>query len=69
MGIDFKAKRTVACQLQIQDELELHEKLFSYHLAAFNRSISSGLSKVQDEQLQVAAHHAAIVTCLKGMLR
>lgn len=64
MGINFKAKGCLNVALQIQDELEKHELLFSYHLAAFDRETDS---KKQDDQLQLAANHAAIITALKGM--
>lgn len=69
MGIEFNLKRTIAVQLQIQDELELHERLFSYHLASFDRLISAGDFARQDEQLRLAADHASIITALKGMLK
>lgn len=64
MGINFKARGCVATALQIQDELEKHELLFSYHLAAFDRETCGDK---QDKQLQFAANHAAIITALKGM--
>lgn len=64
MGINFKAKGCIATAIQIQDELEKHELLFSYHLAAFDRETDSDK---QDRQLQFAANHAAIITALQGM--
>jgi hypothetical protein len=63
MAINFKAKGCVHTALQIQDELEKHETLFGYHLAAFDRETCS---EKQDKQLAFAAQHAAIITALKS---
>jgi hypothetical protein len=65
MGVEFKVRAAIGAPLPIQDELEMHEKLFRFHLSAFNRAIEHAK---QDEQLQLAANHAAIITALKGMM-
>ncbi len=49
------------------DEIGMHEQLLVVHLAAFDREVRCGDQAKQDDQLEMAARHASILTALKGM--